>query len=207
MPSLSPQEIAAFLVAVSFAAGLNVYATAGALGLMGRLGVLALPGDLGVLSSWWIIGICAALWAVEFIVDKIPAIDVLWNAAQAFVRVPIASLLAYAGATDLGPGWQLAAAAAGAALATAATSGKTATHASVAASPEPFTNVAISLAEDAFVIFIVWFATEHPFLAAAIVLVMLAAVILAVRAIIRVLRAWRARHRATGPSAIGSSSA
>ena len=199
MPSLSPQEIAAFLVAVSFAAGLNVYATAGALGLIGRLGVLALPGDLGLLTSWWIIGICAGLWAVEFIVDKIPAVDVLWNAAQAFVRVPIASVLAYAGATDLGPGWQLTAAAAGAALAAAATSGKTATHASVAASPEPFTNIVISLAEDALVLFIVWFATEHPFIAAAIVLAMFGAAILAVRAIVRVLRRWRgSRQVVTG---------
>lgn len=194
MPSLSPQELVAFLVAISFAAGLNVYATAGALGLMGRLGVLALPGDLGVLSSWWVIGICGALWAVEFIFDKVPAVDVLWNSAQAFVRVPIASLLAYAGATDLGPGWQLAAAAAGAALATAATSGKTATHASVAASPEPFSNIGISLAEDAFVIFIVWFATEHPFIAAAIVLAMLTVVILTIRAIIRAIRGWRRRR-------------
>ncbi len=191
MPSLSPQELVAFLVAVSFAAGLNVYATAGALGLMGRFGILALPGDLGLLSSWWVIGICAALWAVEFVFDKIPAVDVLWNAAHAFIRVPIASLLAYAGATDLGPGWQLAAAAAGAALATAATSGKTATHASVAASPEPFSNIGISLAEDAFVIFIVWFATEHPFIAAGIVLAMLTAIILTIRAIVRAIRGWR----------------
>ena len=207
MPSLSPQELVAFLIAVSFAAGLNVYATAGALGVMSRVGLLTLPGDLGVLSSWWVIGICAGLWLVEFIVDKIPAIDVLWNAAQAFVRVPIASLLAYAGASDLGPGWQLAAAAAGAALSAAATSGKTATHASVAASPEPFSNIVISLAEDAFVLFIVWFATEHPFIAAAIVLAMLTMIVLAIRAIVRVLRAWRQKHRAIGTSAIGSSSA
>ena len=197
MPSLSPQELVAFLIAVSFAAGLNVYATAGALGVMSRVGLLALPGDLGVLSSWWVIGICAGLWLVEFIVDKIPAIDVLWNAAQAFVRVPIASLLAYAGATDLGPGWQLAAAAAGAALAAAATSGKTATHASVAASPEPFSNIVISLAEDAFVLFILWFATEHPFIAAAIVLAMLTAIVLAIRAIVKVLRSWRQRRQIT----------
>ena len=124
----------------------------------------------------------------------------LWNAAQAFVRVPIASLLAYAGANDLGPGWQLVAAAAGAALAAAATSGKTATHASVAASPEPFTNIGISLAEDAFVLFIVWFATEHPFIAAAIVLVMLTAIVLAVRAIIRVLRRWSRGRPTLQPS-------
>ena len=89
---MSEPQIIAFLVAVGFAAGLNVYATTAVLGLLGRTELLMLPGSLGVTESWWVIGVCLALWAVEFIADKIPAFDVVWNLGQSLVRIPVAAV-------------------------------------------------------------------------------------------------------------------
>ena len=185
---MSETQVVAFLVAVGFAAGLNVYATTAVLGLLGRAGVFELPGNLGAVESWWVIGVCLALWLVEFVADKIPAFDVLWNLGQTVVRIPVAGVLGYAGAADLGPEWQAAASAAGALLAALAAGGKTAAHASVAPSPEPFSNILISLAEDAVVIFLVWFATAHPVLAAVIALLLALTVALLVRAVWRLVR-------------------
>jgi hypothetical protein len=185
---LSEPQIVAFLVAVGFAAGLNVYATTAVLGLVGRANVLELPGSLGAIESWWIIGVCLALWAVEFIADKIPAFDVVWNLGQSLVRIPVAAVIGYAGAADLDPGMQVLASAAGAVLATLAASGKAATHASVAPSPEPFSNIALSVAEDATAVFLVWFATAYPVLAALIAIALATAVVLLVRTVWRILR-------------------
>ena len=73
-------ELVGLIVAVSFAAGLNVYATVATLGLLARAGVLDLPSGLHLLSNWWVIGASSALFAVEFFADKIPAFDLFWNA-------------------------------------------------------------------------------------------------------------------------------
>lgn len=194
--ALSGNELTAFLVAVSFAAGLNVYATVATLGLLARAGVLTLPGDLDLLAQWWVIGGSGALFVVELVADKIPVFDLVWNALQTFVRVPVGALLAYGATDQLGAGWQLAAAAAGGAIALAAHGGKTAARAAVTPSPEPFSNIALSLAEDAFTIFITWFATRHPFLAAGIVVVLLVVLVVLIRWVVRALTsllrlAWR----------------
>jgi hypothetical protein len=193
---LSGDAIAPFLVAVSFAAGLNVYATVATLGLLARFGILALPGDLNALSAWWIIGLSAALFFVEFAADKIPVFDLVWNALQTFVRVPAGALLAYGATHQLPPGWQLAAAALGGAVALAAHGGKTAARAAVTPSPEPFSNFALSVSEDGFAIFITWLATQHPFIAATIVVVLLAVIVLLVRAVARALQ-WLFRSAAS----------
>src|SRR3984885_11790017 len=95
---LPASELVAFLIATSFAAGLNVYATVATLGLLAHAGVLPLPPALQLLSSWWVIASSGAMFVIEFFADKIPAFDLLWNALHTFIRVPIAALLAY-GAT------------------------------------------------------------------------------------------------------------
>src|SRR6187431_1151685 len=101
------------------------------LGLVARVGWVALPGDLTVVQSNWVIGGCLVLFALEFVADKIPLVDLVWNVVQTFVRVPVAGLLAYGALPSLDPGWQLAAGAAGSALALIAHSGKTAMRAAV----------------------------------------------------------------------------
>ena len=184
-----PDQLAALIVAISFAAGLNVYGTVATLGLLSRAGLIVLPGALDPVGSWWVIGACSTLFAIEFVADKVPAFDLVWNALQTFVRVPVGALLAYGAASQLSPGWQLVAAAAGGLIAFAAHGGKTAARAAVTASPEPFSNIVLSFSEDAFAIFLTWFATRHPFIAATIAIVCLVAIVVLIRWIVRALRA------------------
>lgn len=182
------KELTAILVVVSFSAGLNVYATVGMLGLLGRYHVLVLPDSLHVLQDWKIIAICAVLFLLEFIGDKIPLFDLLWNAAHTFVRIPIAAYLAYAATSQL-PQWeQIAATIAGGLIALAAHGGKTAARAAITHSPEPFSNFALSLGEDALVVFLMWIVTRHPYVASAIVAIALCVILVLLRVVIRALR-------------------
>jgi hypothetical protein len=174
-------QLVALLVAVSFAAGINVYATVATLGLLAHTGVIALPGSLHLLESWWVIGVSAALFGVEFFADKIPGFDLIWNSLHTFIRIPVAALLAYQATSGLSPVQQMAAAAAGGAIALVAHGGKTAARAAVTPSPEPFSNMALSLGGDALSISLTWLATKHPYMAAAIVAVLLVVTIFLVR--------------------------
>ncbi|HZP24939.1 MAG TPA: DUF4126 domain-containing protein [Terriglobales bacterium] len=193
--TFNSDQTAAMLAATSFAAGLNVYATVATLGLLGRFGVISLPSSLDVLQSWWIIGVSLALFGLEFFADKIPAFDLIWNALHTFIRIPIAALLAYVASSHLSPGLQLASAAAGGLIAFAAHGGKTALRAAVTPSPEPFSNMALSFGEDAGAIGLTWIATQHPYLAAGMVAVLLVAVVLLMRWVIRALRSLFLRAR------------
>jgi len=177
------------VVATSFSAGLNVYATLATLGLLAHLGVLSLPGALHLLANWWIISASAGMFAIEFFADKVPAFDLIWNALHTFVRVPVAALIAYAATSQLPAEKQLLATLLGGAIALAAHGGKTAVRAAVTPSPEPLSNIGLSLGEDAVAIFLTWFATRHPYWAAAIVFVFLAIIILLIGWVLRALRA------------------
>src|SRR5271156_334004 len=117
-------DLIGLVVAVSFAAGLNVYATVATLGLLARAGWVDLPSGLHLLASWWVIAACAVLFAVEFFADKIPAFDLIWNALHTFVRIPVAALIAYGATSQLSPEKQLLAALAGGVIALAAHGGK-----------------------------------------------------------------------------------
>ena len=181
-------ELAAMLVVVCFSAGLNVYATVAMLGLLGRANVLALPDSLGAVENWFVIGACVVLFALEFVGDKVPVFDLLWNAAHTFVRVPVAALLAYGATSHLPPWKQAAATLLGGLIALAAHGGKTAARAVVTPSPEPISNIGLSLGEDALVVFLMWFATKHPYAAAAIVVVALGVIAASIRLIVRSLR-------------------
>ena len=184
----SGTELAALIIATSFAAGLNVYATLATLGLLSHAGVIALPSSLHLVSNWWVIGASLALFAVEFFADKIPAFDLVWNALHTFVRIPIAALLAFGATSNLSPQMQLLSALAGAGIAFAAHGGKTAVRAAITPSPEPASNIALSASEDVIAVFLTWFATKHPFVSAAIAIIFLALIVLAARWVIRSLR-------------------
>lgn len=185
---LGGTELVGLLVATSFAAGLNVYATVGTLGLLAHAGILDLPPGLHLIASWWVIAASGLLFAIEFFADKIPAFDLLWNALHTFVRVPAAAVIAYQATTQLSPEKQLIATLAGAAIALAAHGGKTAARAAVTPSPEPLSNISLSMGEDALAIFLVWFSTQHPVLASLIVLAMLVAIVIVFRWVVRAVR-------------------
>ena len=187
------------IIATSFAAGLNVYATLATLGLLGRFHAVALPSGLLLLQDWRVIAIASALFVLELFADKIPYFDLLWNAVHTFIRVPIAALLAYAASNQLSPEWHVASVALASGVALAAHGGKTALRAGVTPSPEPFSNIALSASEDVLAIFLTWLATRHPYIASAIALILVFLLILAIRWIWRMLRAMFRRLR-RGPS-------
>jgi len=181
-------ELVGLIVAVSFAAGLNTYATVATLGLMAHAGWIDLPPGLHLLTSWWVIAASGALFAIEFFADKVPAFDLLWNALQTFVRVPVAALMAYGATSQLSPEKQLLATLAGGAIALAAHSGKTAARVAVTPSPEPVSNIALSAGEDTLAIFLTWFASAHPIIAGSLVLLFLAAIVIVIRTVVRAMK-------------------
>jgi len=186
---LPASSIVAALIAVSFAAGLNVYATVAALGLLARFHVVALPPGLHALQNNWVIGASLVLFLVEFFGDKVPAFDLVWNALHTFVRVPVAALLSYLAAAPLTPEMKLVCTLLGGLIALAAHGGKTAARAAVTPSPEPLSNIGLSLGEDAAAITLTWLATTHPYAAAAIALAGVAMVVMLLRMVLRSLRA------------------
>ena len=181
----SPANITALGIAARFAAGLNIYAPVLTLGVLARTRWVALPPGLDSLGHTWVLVACGVLFAVEFVADKIPALDLVWNALHTFVRIPIAALVAYHASAQLSPGMQLLATTLGAGIALAAHGSKTAIRAAVTPSPEPLSNIALSTSEDAAAVGLTWLATHHPVVAAAAALLSLGAAILAARALFR----------------------
>lgn len=182
-------ELFAFLAAIAFAAGLNVYATVAVLGLLGRFGHLPLPAGLHVLENWMVIAASVVLFCIEFFADKVPAFDLVWNALHTFVRVPAAALIAYEATKPLSPEQQLFATLLGAVVALAAHGGKTAVRAAVTPSPEPLSNISLSLGEDVLAVGLAWLATRHPYFAAALVAVFVVIIVALTRWVVRALRA------------------
>jgi hypothetical protein len=186
--NFSPANITALVVAASFAGGLNIYATVLTLGILARTQWVALPPGLDSLGNTWILVVCGIMFAMEFVADKIPAFDMVWNALHTVVRIPIAALVAYHASSQLTPQIQILATTLGAAIALAAHGSKTALRAAVTPSPEPVSNIALSSAEDAVAIGLTWFATHHPVIAASLALACLAAALLAARALLRAIQ-------------------
>src|SRR5450432_1306402 len=186
---LPGEQLVSLIVAVSFAAGLNVYATVATLGLLSHAGLLPLPPSLHLLTSWYVIAASSALFLVEFFADKVPAFDLIWNALHTFIRIPIAGLLAYQATAQLSPEHQLLATLLGAAVAFAAHGGKMAARAAVTPSPEPLSNITLSLGEDALAIGLTWLATRHPYVAGTLAAIFVAVIVVLTRWVLRALRA------------------
>jgi Domain of unknown function (DUF4126) len=186
---IPPAELFALLAAIGFAAGLNLYATVAVLGLLARFAHLPLPSGLQLLDTWPVIAVSAILFVVEFFADKIPAFDLVWNALHTFVRVPAAALLAYQATRQLSPEHQLLATLLGAAVALIAHSGKTAARAAITPSPEPFSNITLSLGEDALAIALTWLATRHPYVAGTLTMTFVIIILLLTHWVIRAMRA------------------
>ena len=186
--SFSPANITALVVAASFAAGLNIYATVLTLGLLARTQWVALPPGLDSLGHTWVLVVCGIMFAIEFVADKIPGFDVIWNALHTVVRIPVAALVAYHASSQLSPQMQMLATAIGAGVALASHGSKTALRAAVTPSPEPVSNIALSTSEDAAAIGLTWFATHHPLIAASIAVICLVAAVFAARALLRAIQ-------------------
>ncbi len=153
----------------SFAAGINLYATVAILGLAQRFGWVQLPAQFHVFDNNLIIGAALVLYVVEFVADKIPWLDSLWDAVHTLIRPVGGALIAVAALGDASPSAEGLVALLGGTLAAGSHLTKASTRAAANTSPEPFSNWALSLAEDAFVIGLSTLALKFPLLAAVVV--------------------------------------
>jgi hypothetical protein len=185
---MDPVETLGLALGAGFSSGLNLYATIATLGLLQRFGVIHLPGSLQILSHPWVLGIAIALYAIEFLADKIPYVDSVWDAIHTLIRPPAAALVAYgaAGAAPAEWRWGAALLAAGVALTSHGT--KASARAAANASPEPFSNWTLSLGEDALAVWLTWMATVHP---RATIVVVALLIVLAVFVLIHLFRFLR----------------
>src|SRR6187397_2759797 len=161
----------------SFAAGLNLYATVAILGLASRFHWVALPPQYAVFDSNWVIGAAIVCYAIEFVADKVPWVDTVWDAVHTVIRPVGGAFIAVTTLGDVSPGAQAAAALLGGGVAAALHVTKASTRVAANASPEPFSNWALSLGEDAFVVGLGLLALKYPAAAAVVVIVCLAFIV------------------------------
>jgi len=186
---MSPLETLGFALGTSFASGLNLYATVAAVGLFERFGIVQLPPQLQVLAHPMVLGLAVALFIIEFIADKIPYVDSVWDAVHTFIRPPAAAFLSYSAfAGGVPEQYKIGAALLAGSVALTSHGAKATTRAAANVSPEPVSNWTLSVAEDAFAVLLSWLAATHPILTAGIVA---ALVVLAVLLIWRLFRFFR----------------
>lgn len=184
---------------LGFLAGIRLYGTVLAVGLAIRFGFLHIHESyrgLEVLADWRVLAVAAVAFLAEFFADKVPWIDSAWDAVHTFIRPIGAALLAAAALGDMDAGMRTGIAILTGGVALTSHSGKAATRAIVNHSPEPFSNLSLSFAEDAVVPFGVWMATAHPLITFAVVAVLIVLTILFIRLAIKaVLRTFHALTR------------
>lgn len=160
----------------SLAAGVNLYATVALIGLAERFGWVSLPPEYATLGSLWVIGCAGLLYVVEFVADKVPWVDTLWDALHTFIRPIGGAALAVVALGDASPAMKILAALVGGAVATSSHVTKAGARVIANTSPEPFTNWALSLFEDGFVVSLALLALKFPVIALAVSLVVIAAI-------------------------------
>jgi hypothetical protein len=175
--------------------GINLYATVLTLGVLQRFHLVKLPGGLDMLGEWWVIGLAAALYVIEFVADKIPAVDSAWDAIHAFIRVPAGAILAATAFADFDPAVKMAAMILGGGVALSSYGAKAGVRLAANTSPEPVSNVALSLTEDMVAFGSTILMAFFPVLMLVIVLIFLIATIWLIPKIIRAKRRLTARIR------------
>jgi len=172
----------------SWVSGIRLYATIATLGLLSRFAHLPLPGELAVLNNWWIIGVSSGLFIVEFFADKIPYLDSGWDVVHTFIRIPAGAVLAAAAFGDFDRRVQLVALLVGGGIALSAHGTKATVRAAVNLSPEPFSNVIVSLIEDVVAVISVVLAFLLPI---AIIVLVTGFVVFSILILPKILRAVR----------------
>jgi len=179
LADLDTTHLAAIAAALGWASGMRLYAVVFLTGLAGYLGWVNLPEGLKLLQQPAMLYASGGLLAVEFFADKVPWVDSLWDTVHTLIRIPAGAALAYAVFGGDQATWAAAAALLGGTLAATSHAAKTTARAAANTSPEPFSNIALSLAGDAFVPAMLWLAWEHPvvfFVVLAITLVAMVAI-------------------------------
>jgi hypothetical protein len=194
-------SLAALAAGLGWASGLRLYALVFTLGMLGRFAGVHLPGGLEVLAHPLVLGVAGLLLALEFLADKLPYVDSLWDSLHTFIRIPAGAALAAAAMADQGAVMQVVMALLGGGLAAGSHLAKAGVRAAINASPEPVSNVTASLSEDALVAGGLWTLFYHPLA----FLVGLSA--FTVLAVWLTWRLWRFVHRRFGAPAGPSNAA
>jgi len=197
MIPLDTPQLLAIAAALGWASGLRLYAVLFLTGIAGYFGWVALPSGLHVLQSPVMLGASGLMLFIEFFADKIPGVDTLWDLLHTVVRIPAGAALAAAVFGADQSSWAMAAALLGGTLAATSHVAKATTRAALNASPEPFSNIAMSLLGDSVVPVSLWLSWAHPYaffgaLAVALVVMIVVTWMLAkfLRRLIRRVSGW-----------------
>lgn len=175
--------------------GINLYATVLTLGLMQRFAGVTLPGNMNAVGNWWVIGVAGTLYVIEFFADKIPAVDSAWDALHTFIRVPAGAILAASAFASFDPMITTIAMLVGGGVALGSHGTKAATRLAANTSPEPVSNIGLSLAEDVITFGSAVLMIFHPVVILVVVVIFLLIAAWIVPKIFRALRRLLTRLR------------
>jgi len=188
-----------FVAGTAVASGLRIYGTVAGLGFLHRIGALQLPGPLEVLAQTPVLVLATVLYVIEFIADKVPIVDTVWDAVHTFIRVPAAAVLGFAVLNDVAEPWRTIAALLSGTIALSTHGLKAGTRLALNTSPEPFTNWAASLSEDLLLGFLLFLIVKHPVIAIVAAAVTVAVALLLASWVVRSLgRLFRFRPQGAG---------
>lgn len=202
--ALDTTHLVALAAALGWASGLRLYAVLFITGAAGYLGWVALPAGLQVLQNPLVLGASGLMFAVEFFADKVPGLDTLWDMVHTVIRIPAGAALAAAVFGGDSATWATIAAIAGGTLAATAHTAKATTRAAANTSPEPFSNLGLSLLGDAAVPALLWLAWEHPGWAIAAVVLSIAVAVALIVVLMRFLRGLLRRLAGRPAAALGA---
>lgn len=183
----------------SLAAGVNLYATVAILGLAARYNWVALPAQYAIFDNSWVIYTALALFVVEFVADKVPWLDTIWDGIHTAIRPLGGALVAVSTLGDAAPATQAVVALVGGGLAASSHATKATARVTANASPEPFSNWALSLGEDVFVLGLAMLALQYPLLALGVVVLSLVVTAVVVSLLVRAVRRWFLGPRPPAP--------
>ncbi len=183
----------------AWTSGINLYATVSVLGLLQKFSAIKLPGGLDVLDNWWIIGVAGGLYIIEFVADKVPYVDSVWDVVHTFIRVPAGAAVAYAATNQMDASVMVIATLLGGGLAFSSHGAKAALRMTANLSPEPVSNWILSIVEDIIAIGGAILAVVAPVLIAIVLVIFLIFFVWffpkVIRAIMRLFRGIRALFR------------
>jgi hypothetical protein len=181
-------QLLALAAALGWASGFRLYAAVFLTGLAGWLGWIELPHGLQVLQHPGVLVASGFMLFLEFFADKIPFVDSVWDAVHTVIRIPAGAALAAGALGANGEAWTWIAALLGGSLAATSHATKMTTRAAVNTSPEPFSNVAVSLAEDGLVVFMLWLSATHPVIFGIVLVVSIVLAVILLVVLVKFLR-------------------
>ena len=170
--ALDTAQLIAVASVLGFASGIRLYLVLFVVGLAGYMQWVPLPAGLQLLAQPWVLGASGLMMTVEFLADKVPAVDSLWDTVHTLIRIPAGAALAAAMLGVDSATWTTVAALLGGSLAATSHFTKAGGRALINTSPEPFSNVVASTAEDVLAGGLLLLVLAYPWVAAGVVLML-----------------------------------